>query len=146
MIIIIKGGNDMKDFGPNPYVVNIEEETVNNTNYRTTIWTGSNLQLTVMNIKPKEDIGLEMHDGHDQFIRIEQGTAMVYMGDSQDDLSFKQEAKDDDAVFIPAGKWHNLVNESDESLKLYSIYAPIEHPHGTVHVTHQEAMDDHHNH
>lgn len=134
----------MKDFGPNPYVVNIEDETVNNTNYRTTIWTGKNLQLTVMNIKPGEDIGLEIHEDHDQFIRIEEGKALVLMGDAKDDLSFRQEAEDDDAVFIPAGKWHNLVNESDEPLKLYSIYAPVEHPHGTVHVTHQEAMEAEH--
>lgn len=134
----------MKDFGPNPYVVNIEDETVNNTNYRTTIWTGKNLQLTVMNIKPGEDIGLEIHEDHDQFIRIEEGKALVLMGDAKDDLSFRQEAEDDDAVFISAGKWHNLVNESDEPLKLYSIYAPVEHPHGTVHVTHQEAMEAEH--
>ncbi len=135
-----------KDFGPKPYVIDIEKETLDNENYRTTIWTGNNMQLTVMNILPGEDIGLEIHDDHDQFIRIEQGKATVLMGDTEDNLSFKEEAEDDYAVFIPAGKWHNLVNNSDKPLKLYSIYAPAEHPHGTVHVTHAEAMEAEHDH
>ena len=134
------------DFGPNPYVINIEEETLKNDNYRTTIWTGNNLQLTVMNILPGEDIGLEMHADHDQFLRVEEGEAFVQMGDSKDNLAFEANAEDGYAVFVPAGKWHNLTNKSDKPLKVYSIYAPAEHPHGTVHKTHQEAMEAEHDH
>ncbi|MDB5168490.1 MAG: cupin [Candidatus Saccharibacteria bacterium] len=133
------------DYGPKPYVANIESATLENENYRTTLWTGKNLQVTVMAIQPGHDIGLEVHDDHDQFLRIEQGSATVYMGPSEDDLT-EQQAQDDDAVFVPAGTWHNLVNTGSEVLKVYSIYAPAEHPHGTVHVTKEEADADEHEH
>lgn len=121
----------MNDNGPNPYVVNIEEETLANENYRTTLWTGKYLQATLMMIQPDDNIGLEVHDDHDQFLRIEQGTALVQMGETQDDLN-EWEAHSDDAIFVPAGTWHDVVNIGQEPLKLYSIYAPPEHPHGTV--------------
>ncbi|MCS4484679.1 cupin domain-containing protein [Gleimia sp. 6138-11-ORH1] len=138
----------MTDHGPNPYVMNIEKATLANKNYRTTLWTGQEMQLTVMSIKPGHDIGLEKHDDHDQFIRIEEGKARVQMGPAEDDLSFDVEANDDDAIFIPAGQFHNVTNIGDEDLKLYSIYAPAEHEHGTVHVTYEEAMEAeaHHHH
>lgn len=129
---------DLKDYGDAPFVVNIEEMTLKNENYRTALWTGKNLQLTVMNIKPGEDIGLEIHEDHDQFLRIEQGQGLVQMGDSEDNLDFEAEASDDFAIFIPAGKWHNVTNNGTENLKVYSIYAPPEHPHGTVHKTQAE--------
>jgi mannose-6-phosphate isomerase-like protein (cupin superfamily) len=132
---------DDSDFGPKPYVTNIEAATLANENYRTTLWTGKNLQLTVMTIQPGHEIGLEAHHDHDQFLRIEQGTATVYMGPSENDLNTWQ-AGDDDAVFVPAGTWHNLVNTGSEPLKLYSIYAPPEHPHGTVHATKEDADAD----
>lgn len=122
----------MNDNGPNPYVVNIEQETLANENYRSTLWTGKNLQLTLMTIQPDDNIGLEVHNDHDQFLRIEQGTALVQMGEAQDDLN-EWEAGDDDAIFVPAGVWHDVSNIGSEPLKLYSIYAPPEHPHGTVH-------------
>ena len=134
------------DQGPKPYVVNIEEATLENTNYRTTLWTGSNLQLTVMSIQPGHDIGLEVHHDHDQFLRVEKGRGRVQMGPAKDDLSFDVEAADDDAIFVPAGSWHNVTNVGDEPLQVYSIYAPPEHPHGTVHVTYEEAMADEHDH
>ncbi|GAB48730.1 cupin domain-containing protein [Mobilicoccus pelagius] len=126
---------DMTDHGPKPYVVNIERATLDNRNYRTTLWTGKNLQLTVMAIAPGDDIGLEVHDDHDQFLRVEEGRGKVQMGPAEDDLSFEQIAGDDDAIFIPAGSWHNVTNIGDEPLKVYSIYAPPEHEHGTVHPT-----------
>lgn len=126
---------DMSDHGPEPFVVDIEEATVSNTNYRTTLWTGKNLQLTVMAIAPGDDIGLEVHEDHDQFLRVEEGTGRVQMGPAENDLSFEQVARADDAIFIPAGSWHNVTNVGDEPLKLYSIYAPPEHEHGTVHPT-----------
>jgi mannose-6-phosphate isomerase-like protein (cupin superfamily) len=129
------------DHGPEPFVMNIEQATLTNENYRTTLWTGKNLQLTVMTIQPGHDIGLEAHDDHDQFLRIEEGEATVYMGESKDTLK-TWPAKHDDAVFVPAGTWHNLVNTGDAPLKLYSIYAPAEHKHGTVHTTKEDADSD----
>ncbi|MDO5629819.1 MAG: cupin domain-containing protein [Mobilicoccus sp.] len=131
---------DLMDHGPNPHVIDIEDATLSNRNYRTTLWTGTNLQLTVMAIAPGDDIGLEVHDDHDQFLRIEAGRGKVQMGPSKDDLSFEQIAEHDSAVFVPAGSWHNITNVGDEPLKLYSIYAPPEHEHSTVHPT---KADDH---
>ena len=133
------------DHGPAPFVTNIEQATLANENYRTTLWTGKQMQLTLMTIQPGHDIGLEVHDDHDQFLRIEEGEATVYMGSSEDSLE-TQKASDDDAVFVPAGTWHNLVNSGDSPLKLYSIYAPAEHAHGTVHVTKEYADNDPHVH
>lgn len=135
----------MKDNGPNPYVVNIEELTLNNDNFRTAAWTGSQMQMTLMSIQPGDDIGLEVHDDHDQFLRIEEGEARVEMGPSADELEI-WEAKDDFAIFVPAGVWHNIINTGSEPLKLYSIYAPAEHPHGTIHETKAEAEAAEHDH
>ncbi len=122
------------DNGPAPSVVNIEQATVDNTNYRTTLWTGQHLQVTLMSIEPGNDIGLEVHPDTDQFLRIEQGQVTVLMGPNQDELEAR-EAVADEAVLVPAGTWHNLVNNGTEPFKVYSIYAPSHHPHGTVHVT-----------
>lgn len=126
------------DNGPMPIVTDIERATLDNENYRTTLWTGTNLQVTLMSIQPGHDIGLEVHEDHDQFIRIESGMAAVYMGDEKESLDTVP-AKEDSVVIVPAGKWHNLVNTGDAPLKLYSVYAPPEHPHGTVHVTKEDA-------
>jgi len=93
---------------------------------------------------PNDDIGLEMHPDVDQFIRIEQGRALVQMGDSKSNLNYKKIAADDDAILIPAGKWHNITNTGTTPLKLYSLYAPPEHPKGTVHRTKSEAEQAHH--
>jgi len=136
----------MSDHGPAPFVTNIEEATLGNDLYRQTLWTGRHLQLTVMAIEPGHDIGLEVHDDHDQFLRVEEGTARVQMGPAEDDLSFDETVGDDFAVFVPAGSWHNLTNVGDEPLRLYSIYAPAEHPHGTVHRTKAEADAAEHHH
>ena len=134
---------EMKDFGADPFVFDIEAYTLQNETYRTTIWTGKYMQMTVMSLQPGEDIGLELHTNIDQFIRVEKGKGTVYMGDTEDNLDFQQKVKDDFAFFIPAGKWHNLVNDSDETLKLYSIYAPVEHPHSTVHPTKADGGEPH---
>jgi len=129
---------DIIDNGPSPIVANIVTAAIENTNYRTTMWTGNNLQLTLMSIEPGHDIGLEVHETHDQFLRIEQGLATVSMGPSQDQLRTWQ-ASMSDAVFVPAGNWHNLECIGEVPLKVYSIYAPPQHAHGTVHVTQAEA-------
>ena len=125
---------ELKDYGAESFEVNIEEATKQNDTFRTAIWTGKNLQVTVMSIEVGDDIGLEVHEG-DQFLRIEAGKGFVQMGDSEDNLTFEENAEDDYAIMIPAGKWHNVTNKGDQPLKIYSIYAPPEHPHGTVHET-----------
>lgn len=130
----------VKDYGPKPFVVNINEITKHNNYYRTTLWTGCHLQVTLMSIKAGEDIGLEIHHDLDQFIRIEQGQGLVMMGDRKDRLDFQEKVYDDFAFIIPAGKWHNLINTGCEPLKLYSIYAPPQHPRGTIHETKSDAQ------
>ena len=135
----------LKDYGPNPFVVNIEKATKQNNTFRTALWTGKHLQITLMSINVGEDIGLERHPNTDQFIRIEQGQGLVMMGDSKDKLDFKKKVYDDYAIVIPAGKWHNVINIGYTPLKLYSIYAPPQHPHGTVHRTKKDA-EEHENH
>lgn len=134
----------LKDYGAQPTVLNIEQYTVANENFRTALWTGGNLQVTLMTIPVGGEVGLEMHDEIDQFFRIEQGKARVMVGDTQDNLSFDQIAEADFAIFVPSGKWHNIVNAGDQPLKLYTIYAPVEHPHSTIHKTQQESIDAHH--
>jgi mannose-6-phosphate isomerase-like protein (cupin superfamily) len=128
------------DYGPQPFVINIEEATEQNNAFRTALWTGSHLQLTLMSINAGDEIGLEIHPNTDQFIRIEEGQGLVRMGDRMDDLYFQARVFEDYAIVIPAGKWHNLINTGNRPLKLYSIYAPPQHPRGTVHLTRAEAM------
>lgn len=126
---------NLMDYGPEAFAAKIEDLTIENNNYRTALWTGKNLQVTLMSINVGEDIGLELHTTHDQFLRIEEGSGIVQMGDSRENLDFQRRVSDGFAVIVPAGKWHNLINTGDTPLKLYSIYAPPQHPHGTVHKT-----------
>lgn len=130
----------LKDYGPQPLIVDIEQATEQNTTFRTALWTGNNLQLTLMSLAPGEDIGPESHPNNDQFLRIEEGMGRVMMGNSKDNMSFQWEVDDGWAIFVPAGTWHNLVNTGSEPLKLYSIYAPTAHPRGTVHRTKADAL------
>ncbi len=133
----------LKDYGPDPFVTDIEEATKQNNAFRTALWTGNYLQLTLMSINVGDDIGLEMHPNVDQFIRIEEGQGIMMIGDKKDNLDFQKRVSDDDIIIIPAGKWHNLINTGHTPLKLYSIYAPPEHPHGTVHETKADAEEGH---
>ncbi|WP_341457532.1 cupin domain-containing protein [Garciella nitratireducens] len=130
---------DLKDYGADPFVVNIEEATLQNPNFRTALWTGKHLQLTLMSIEIGDDIGLEVHPDVDQFLRIEQGQGIVLMGDNKNNLYFQRRVSDNYAIFVPAGIWHNVINTGCTPLKLYSIYAPPEHPHGTIHRTKADA-------
>lgn len=132
-----------KDYGKEPWVVDIEDATVKNKNFRTAMWTGRNLQMTVMSIKPGGEIGLEKHDSNDQFIRVEKGHARVVMGESSDKMTFDKKVSDDWAIFIPAGFWHNIINAGKTPLKVYVIYAPPEHAAGTIHKTFEESEADH---
>jgi mannose-6-phosphate isomerase-like protein (cupin superfamily) len=134
----------MQDQGPEPYVVDIEDATLSNDTFRTALWTGAHLQLTVMSIPVGGEVGLEMHDDRDQFLRLESGKARVQMGPEKDDLRFDREIEDDWVILVPAGSWHNVTNLGDEPLKLYSLYAPPEHPKGTVHKSKAESDAAHH--
>ncbi len=118
------------------YIVNIEKETLENTDYRRVLYTSNYSQLVLMCVKPKEEIGEEVH-GLDQFIRIEQGEAEVILNGEKHSL------KADDAVVIPAGTLHNVVNVGNIDLKLYTIYSPPEHKDGTVHKTKQDEQEEH---
>lgn len=141
-----KTEKEMKDYGPEPFTVNIEEITTQNKNFRTVLWTGEHLQLTLMSINPGEDIGLEIHPELDQFLRIEEGQGIVKMGDNENNLDYQEDVFEDFAFIIPAGKWHNILNTGTKALKLYSIYAPPQHPYGTVHRTKEDAMAAEENH
>ncbi len=135
------------DEGAQPFVTDIEAATLENGNYRTTLWTGAHLQMTVMSIEPGHDVGLEVHEHGDQFLRVEAGRARVQMGPRQDDLPFDREVGDDWVILVPAGAWHNITNIGDRALKLYVLYGPAEHPKGTVHATRADAeADEHHHH
>ena len=123
---------NLPDEGPNPLVTNIEADTLANENYRTTRWTGTYLQMTLMTIQPGRDIGLEVHEDGDQFLRVEAGTARVQMGPTEHDLPFDREVGDDWAILVPAGTWHNITNIGDVLLQVYAIYGPPEHSHGTI--------------
>jgi len=127
------------DYGAEPFVVNITKATAHNNTFRTALWTGTHLQLTLMSIPAGTDIGLEMHPNVDQFLYIVDGQCVVQMGNSKDYLYFRQPVYDGCAIFIPAGKWHNVTNTGHRPLKLYSIYAPPNHPWGTVHQTKEDA-------
>ena len=130
---------ELKDYAPEPFVVNINEITKQNDTFRTALWTGTHLQVTLMSIKPGGSIGLEIHPNVDQFLRVEEGQGIVKMGDSKYKLDFQRKVYDDFAIMIPAGTWHNIINTGYKPLKLYSIYAPPQHPSGTVHKTKADA-------
>ena len=128
------------------WVDDIEKATLDNDTFRTVLFTGAHLQMTVMCLQPGEEIGVEKHDDLDQFIRIEQGSGQVQMGPAKDDLSEVRDVEDDWAAIIPGGTWHNVVNTGSGPLRLYSIYTPPEHPDGTVHATKAEADAAEHDH
>lgn len=121
------------------WVGNVEEATLGNTTFRTVLFTGANIQLTVMRLGPGEEIGVEMHDHLDQFLRIEQGRARVTFGPAADQVEEEHDVADDWAIVVPGGTWHNVINTGDGDLTLYSLYAPPEHPSGTIHRTREEA-------
>ncbi len=136
----------LKDYGKEPTVINIEDYTLENETFRTAIWTGEFMQLTVMSIPVGGEVGLEAHDDIEQFLRVESGEARVLMGDSEDNLDFEKLAGNDDVILVPAGKWHNVLNVGNTPLKLYSIYAKPEHEFGMVHIDKAASDADHHDH
>jgi mannose-6-phosphate isomerase-like protein (cupin superfamily) len=121
------------------WVGDIEQATVENETFRTVIFTGEHVQLTLMRLAPGEDIGRELHDTVDQFLRIEAGQARVELGRAEDTIDETHDVEADWAIVVPAGVWHNVVNTGTDHVKLYSLYSPPEHPDGTVHRTKAEA-------
>ena len=119
----------------NPAIINIHKEVCCNNYFRKSIWTGDYLQVTVMSIPSGGEIGLERHDDLDQLIRVEYGVGSVYMGESKQDIKFVGDANSDYAILIPAGTWHNIINNQKGPLKVYSVYAPPKHTIGTIHKT-----------
>ena len=118
------------------YVDNIEKATLENSNFRTVLYTAKNSQLVLMSLKPGEEIGEEVHH-LDQFIRVEKGMGRAILDDVEHAI------QDGTAIIIPAGTKHNVINmSSDLELKLYTIYSPPEHIDGIVHATKQDALAD----
>ena len=120
---------------------NIEDSVLKNQNFRKTFWTGKFMQITLMSINSGSSIGLEMHPDTDQFLKIEDGIGQVLIGKSKDRLSYQKRVKKGDAIIVPAGMWHNVINLGRGCIKLYSVYAPPHHKPGTVHRTKQDAND-----
>ena len=113
---------------------NIEKETLENENFRRVLYTGKNSQLVLMSLKPKEEIGMEVHPENDQFFRFEKGQGEVVIDDN------RYEVEDGSAIVVPAGAQHNVINVSEtEDLKLYTIYSPAHHQDGIVRKTKEEA-------
>lgn len=129
----------LTDYGKQPFIIDIDDAAEENDAFRLSLWTGDHLQLTLMHLNVGEDIGLERHPNTDQFIRIVDGEGLVLMGPAENNLNMQRRVEEDDVILIPAGTWHNIVNIGDEPLKLYSIYAPPEHPYKTVHSTKVDA-------
>ena len=132
----------LKDYGPKPLIINIDRATEQNQNFRTTLWTGNDMQLTLMSIPKNSDIGVEIHEDIDQFIKVESGRAIIMMGKTKNSLNESYELQEGFAVMIPSGTWHNISNTGNSPLKLYSLYAPAKHPLGTVHKTKEDAQKD----
>jgi mannose-6-phosphate isomerase-like protein (cupin superfamily) len=128
------------------WVADIERATLDNTNFRTVLFTGQQTQLTVMRLGPGEDIGLESHPDNDQFLRIEAGQGRAELGPAEDSIEEIYDVEDDWAIIIPAGIWHNVVNTGAGDMKLYSLYSPPEHPPNTMHRTKAEAEAAEHAH
>lgn len=119
------------------FVDDIEELTERNTDFRRVLYTGRHLQLVLMSLNPGEAIGEEVHEDRDQFFRIEEGEGEV-MIDGR-----RHAVKDDDAIIVPAGARHNVINTGDEALKLYTLYGPPEHRDGVIHASKADATEEH---
>lgn len=120
------------------YIHNIEEATIANTDFRRVVYTGAHSQLVLMNLRPGEEIGSEVHADVDQFFRFEKGEGKVFIDGAE------HAVRDGSAVIIPAGAEHNVSNTSTtDDLKLYTIYSPAEHKDGTIHPTKAEAVEEH---
>ncbi len=119
------------------YLDDIERATLDNDDYRRVLYTGHHLQLVLMTLQPGEEIGEEVHEGHDQFFRIEQGEGSIVI-DGQ-----SRPAQAESGIIVPAGARHNLINTGSEPLKLYTLYGPPEHRRDVVHPTKADESEEH---
>jgi mannose-6-phosphate isomerase-like protein (cupin superfamily) len=115
---------------------NIEKETLDNTNFRTVLYTAPHSQLVLMSLLPGQEIGMEVHEGNDQFFRFEAGSGKVVIDGTEHQVG------DGVAVIVPAGAHHNVVNTGSEALKMYTLYSPAHHLDKVVHKTKEEAEAD----
>ncbi len=123
------------DHGQEPIIIDISQAADQNQNFRTVIWTGRHSQTVLMSIPAGGDIGLEMHAAADQFIYVESGRAIVRMGSSKEKLDVQRVISKGISVQVPAGIWHNIINSGNLPLKLFTIYAPPQHPRGEISTT-----------
>jgi mannose-6-phosphate isomerase-like protein (cupin superfamily) len=119
------------------FVDDIEQLTEDNEDFRRVLYTGKYLQLVLMSLKPGEEIGEEVHEDRDQFFRVEEGAGAVLIDGTRHAI------RDDDAIVVPAGARHNVINDGREPLKFYTLYGPPEHRDGTVHETKADVADEH---
>ena len=121
------------------FVADIEKLTEENTDFRRVLYTGKKMQLVLMSLKAGEEIGEEVHEDRDQFFRVEQGSGEVLIDGKRTPV------KADDAIIVPAGARHNVVNTGKQPLQLYTLYGPPEHKEGTVRVTkaQADALEEH---
>jgi len=115
------------------FIDDIEKLTLENDLFRKVLYTGKHLQLVLMTLQPGEEIGAEVHEGHDQFFRFEEGKGEVMIDGKTTPV------EDDDVVIVPAGARHNVTNTGSEPLRLYTLYGPPEHRDGVVHNTKAQA-------
>lgn len=127
------------DFGGKIFAADINRFACENSNFRSALWTGNNLQVTLMSIPAGCEIGAEIHQNLDQLLYIVSGCGLVMMGQNKASLNFREKISDSYAVIVPCGTWHNIVNTGNTPLKLFSVYAPPQHPFGTVHRTMEDA-------
>ena len=120
------------EHGGEVYTFNVGKTAYKNKNFRESVWTGEYLQMTLMSIPCSQDIGVEIHEDTDQYIRVEYGCAVVMTGCGRNCLNNNKKLYAGDTVFIPAGTWHNIINVGRCDLKLSSVYAPPHHPKCTV--------------
>jgi mannose-6-phosphate isomerase-like protein (cupin superfamily) len=127
--------NESEGSSKKGFFANIEKETLDNKNYRKVLYTGTNLQLVLMSLKPNEEVGEEIHEDNDQFFRFEGGNGKVLVNDTE------YEVGDGDSVIIPAGSLHNIINTGTKELKMYTIYAPPHHKNDTLFANKDEAEE-----
>jgi mannose-6-phosphate isomerase-like protein (cupin superfamily) len=119
------------------FTTNIESDTINNTNFRQVLYTGKHSQLVLMSLMPTEEIGMEVHPDNDQFFRFESGEGKCIIDGNE------YPVQDGDAVIVPAGAMHNIINTSaTKSLKLYTLYSPAHHKDGIIRQTKAEAIQN----
>ena len=130
-----------KDYGGAPLILNLPVAAERNESFRQALWTGNDLQLTVMSIPVGGEIGAEMHENLDQMLRVESGVALIRIGESESTLRDARRVGVGSVLLIPSGTYHNLLNVGREPLCLSSVYAPPAHPKGTVHKTKEDAKE-----